>query len=87
MKDYFHAHGVCAASLLLLLPFLISCGSRGASGNTQAAAAPPNGKELGLQEQNYRSRPSPFCKEDRERIVGHFGMESKTGNRIKGEAS
>src|SRR5258708_21124769 len=40
MKNYFRAPMVIAATLLLVSPFLFSCGGHMASGNTQAAAPP-----------------------------------------------
>src|SRR6202162_2595975 len=40
MRICFRAPLVCAASWFLVLPFVIACGSRGASGNPQAAAPP-----------------------------------------------
>ena len=40
MKYYFRASTLCAASLILLFPFVIACGSRAAQENPQAAAPP-----------------------------------------------
>jgi hypothetical protein len=40
IRNYFPAQFVCAATLLLVLPFVIACGSRVASGNPQAAVPP-----------------------------------------------
>jgi hypothetical protein len=40
MKNYFRAPVVCAASVFLVLPFLVACSSRVASGSPKAAGPP-----------------------------------------------
>jgi hypothetical protein len=76
MKNYFRAPIVCAASLLFVLPFVIACGSRGASGNPQAAApmdfngvwsapfTPDISKALGHQPPFTPYGAARFAKED-----------------------
>src|ERR1700730_8068172 len=39
-KNYFRAPTVCAASLFLVLPFIVACGSHAAEGTPQAVAPP-----------------------------------------------
>ena len=43
MKNFSRAPTVCAASLFFVLPLVIACGNRAASGNTQAATPDLNG--------------------------------------------